>query len=700
MRTLFEAGGKRLRPALVFLTGRLTGADYGRMAPAARAVELIHASTLVHDDVIDHSPTRRGVRTIAVGEGEGPAIVVGDFYFARAYGEAARSGVAEVVALLAAAVMNVCEGELRQQDELHRYQPGLYRYFRRIRLKTASLLEAACEAGALLAGLAGAERQALRLYGLYTGLAFQVADDLLDYMGQEQEVGKPVGHDLLEGSATLPLILARADPAVAGRLATLLPEKTALDLAAVAEDGPGSRPRTRPPAGRAGAGRPRAGSLRAGQGRARRTHNEFGRPQDLTVPGYSGVSVHRHLLSLSLGQDAAPLAVREQVSLDREQTRSLLERLRRDPDIGGGLVLSTCGRVEVHVTGVHPRRMRAAVERELGAAAPLFKARHGLESARHLFRVGTGLESPLLGESQILGQLRAAARLARDQGVLDALLGGTVDRAVAAARRARRESGLGHGAATLGQAAVAQVRARFGRVEGVRVLVVGAGEVGTLAARALARAGAELVIASRSSASAVAAARRARAEALDLAAVPAALAEVDAAIFAAAAAAPVLQAATLRGRARPLLLLDLAVPRNVEPAAGQLPGVHLVNIDEVTAAVATGTSRRQSAAARAAEVLEQELAGWSAWVQGAAAAPTLAAIAAYADGIREREVRRTLRALGDPEPDVRRRVEALSRALVSRLMLHPISYVRAHPDDQLAGELLQRLFSEPPGRSG
>jgi heptaprenyl diphosphate synthase component 2 len=235
MRSLFEAGGKRMRPALVFLCGALGDAAYARLAPAAKAVELVHASTLVHDDVIDHSPTRRGAPTVAASAGEGTAIVVGDYYFARAYGEAARTGDVEVVAALAAAVMNVCDGELRQQRERYRYRPGLYRYFRRIRLKTASLLESACVAGARLGGLERAEAEALRLYGLYLGLAFQVADDLLDYVGEEQEVGKPVGHDLLEGSATLPLMLARDDAAVAGRLAELLPDKTPLDPAAVAE---------------------------------------------------------------------------------------------------------------------------------------------------------------------------------------------------------------------------------------------------------------------------------------------------------------------------------------------------------------------------------------------------------------------------------------------------------------------------------
>lgn len=235
MRSLFSAGGKRLRPTLVFLAGALGAADYERLAPAATAVELVHASTLVHDDVIDHSPTRRGLPTVAAVDGDGRAIVVGDFYFARAYGQAARSGNAEVVGILAEAVRLVCEGELRQQEERFRYRVGMYRYFRRIRLKTASLLEAACDMGAVLGGLDGTARQALRTYAMYLGLAFQVADDLLDYVSDEAEVGKPVGHDLLEGSATLPLLLARTDETVAGQLGALLGKGKQLDETGVAQ---------------------------------------------------------------------------------------------------------------------------------------------------------------------------------------------------------------------------------------------------------------------------------------------------------------------------------------------------------------------------------------------------------------------------------------------------------------------------------
>ena len=208
MQRLFAAGGKRIRPALVLLSARLGAYDLGRLMPAATAVELTHAATLVHDDVIDHSPTRRGMPTIAADLGEEPAIVIGDFYFAKAYEQAARTGVPEVVDILARTVMAICAGEVRQQAIRYRYSTDVNEYMRRIDAKTATLLAACCEIGALLGGLPTAHRRALQAYGHELGLAFQIADDVLDYTATEGEVGKPIGHDLYEGFATLPLMLS------------------------------------------------------------------------------------------------------------------------------------------------------------------------------------------------------------------------------------------------------------------------------------------------------------------------------------------------------------------------------------------------------------------------------------------------------------------------------------------------------------
>ena len=208
MSDLFEAGGKRIRPALVLLAARCGEYEPDRVFPAAMAVEVTHAATLVHDDVIDRSAMRRGRPTISAKLGDEPAIVIGDFYFAKAYEYAARTRRAEVVVILAEAVMKICAGEVRQQSIRYRYSTTVEEYMQRIEAKTATLLAASCDIGALLGGLSEKDRSALRAYGRSVGLAFQIADDVLDYIGTEGEVGKPIGHDVIDGFATLPLMLA------------------------------------------------------------------------------------------------------------------------------------------------------------------------------------------------------------------------------------------------------------------------------------------------------------------------------------------------------------------------------------------------------------------------------------------------------------------------------------------------------------
>jgi len=208
MADLFDAGGKRIRPALVLLAAMCGTYHAERVLPAAMAVELTHAATLVHDDVIDRSPTRRRRPTVAAKLGNEPAIVIGDYYFAKAYELAARTGVPEVVDILARAVMKICAGEVRQQAIRYRYSTDIPEYMDRIEAKTATLLVACCEIGALLGRLTDKQRAALREYGVALGYAFQIADDVLDYTSTEEEVGKPIGQDIREGFATLPLLLA------------------------------------------------------------------------------------------------------------------------------------------------------------------------------------------------------------------------------------------------------------------------------------------------------------------------------------------------------------------------------------------------------------------------------------------------------------------------------------------------------------
>jgi heptaprenyl diphosphate synthase len=231
MADLVAAGGKRIRPALVLLAAKCGNYELRKLFPAAIAVELTHAATLVHDDVIDRAPVRRGRPTVAAQLGDEPAIVVGDFYFAKAYEQAALTDSPEVVAMLARAVMDICAGEVRQQAIRYRYDTTVDEYMRRIDAKTATLLAACCDIGALLGGIDGHKRTALRAYGRLLGLAFQIADDVLDYEGSEDEIGKPIGHDIAEGFVTLPLMLALEDPQDAKKVSRVLHSGRELEAA-------------------------------------------------------------------------------------------------------------------------------------------------------------------------------------------------------------------------------------------------------------------------------------------------------------------------------------------------------------------------------------------------------------------------------------------------------------------------------------
>jgi len=231
MADLFAAGGKRLRPALVLFAAKCGHYDLDRLTAAAAAVEFTHAATLVHDDVIDRSPVRRGRPTVAASLGDEPAIVIGDFYFAKAYEHAARTDSPEVVGILARAVMDICAGEVRQQAIRFLYSTGVDEYMGRIEAKTATLLAACCDIGAILGGLPDTQRSALHDYGRLLGLAFQIADDVLDYVGSVGEIGKPIGHDIADGFATLPVMIAMDDESAARKLGPLLQDGRKLSAA-------------------------------------------------------------------------------------------------------------------------------------------------------------------------------------------------------------------------------------------------------------------------------------------------------------------------------------------------------------------------------------------------------------------------------------------------------------------------------------
>jgi geranylgeranyl pyrophosphate synthase len=208
-----RAGGKRLRPLLVFLAAGECEPDHDGVLRAAVAVELIHSATLVHDDVLDAAPLRRGRPTVVATAGRAIATATGDLLFSRAFAELAGNGRPDEIRVLSDASSGLAEGELLQREDAWNVDVPRDRYLHRCDLKTARLFQAACRLGALEGG---GQADALGDFGRRIGLAFQLLDDVLDVSGPAERTGKHRGTDLLDGTVTLPLILARErDPELA-----------------------------------------------------------------------------------------------------------------------------------------------------------------------------------------------------------------------------------------------------------------------------------------------------------------------------------------------------------------------------------------------------------------------------------------------------------------------------------------------------
>ncbi len=204
---ILSGGGKRLRPALTLLSGRFHNYNLDLLVPMASGVELLHTATLVHDDTIDNASRRRGKPTTSRVWGSGIAILAGDYLFARSAEFVARTCDLRVIRLFARTLMSLCSGELEQSFSSFNQNLSRESYFRRISKKTASLFSTATESAAILSEAPEKDIQALRAYGSNLGMAFQVADDILDYTADEQRLGKPVASDLRQGTLTLPAIV-------------------------------------------------------------------------------------------------------------------------------------------------------------------------------------------------------------------------------------------------------------------------------------------------------------------------------------------------------------------------------------------------------------------------------------------------------------------------------------------------------------
>ena len=394
----------------------------------------------------------------------------------------------------------------------------------------------------------------------------------------------------------------------------------------------------------------------------------------------------------------APIALRERLAVSATQLPDRLRQLRGLPGVREALILSTCNRLEIFAAA-DSREIAGHIQRTLDpAAAPLAACRFDEDALRHLFRITASLESMVLGEAQILGQVKEAAAMARNAGTLGPELQRVIERASGAAKRVRTETEIARGSVSLSSVAADLAHKLLGELDDRSVLLIGAGEMAQLAARELRAQGAkELLVANRGLAKAEELAREVDGVAVSLVELPALLARADVVICSTGSEQYLItrelvaQAFKAR-RYRPLFLVDLSLPRNVEPSANQLENVYVYDLDDLERVAAQNLGLRQSQIGRAEEIVEEELRALLAQAHERISVPVLARLRAHAEAVACAEVERTLAALRGLDDRQEKSVRAMAKAIVNKLLHAPTARLRAEAGQGPLAEAATELF--------
>ena len=408
------------------------------------------------------------------------------------------------------------------------------------------------------------------------------------------------------------------------------------------------------------------------------------------------------LVLLGVSHQSAPLAVRERIARLSEDPTLSLQRLREVPGVSEGMLLSTCNRVELYGAG-QPAEKVADGFRQMMASEPdvlphLYE-RRGEAALRHLFRVASSLDSMVVGEPQILGQLKQAFQRATASGITGDTLHRAVGRAFAVAKRVRTETAVGRAAVSMVHAAIELSERVFDSLAGKHVLLLGAGEVANLATqRFVAHRVGGIVIANRTLARAQALAQRfagsgVQVRAISLEEVGEQLVWADLVLSAVAADRLLLTREQLRPklrsrRYRPLMCIDLAVPRSLDPRLGSLENVFVKDVDDVGQLVSLNIARRSEEAQRAERIVDSEVQIFARVLRGRSVAPVLAALRQRGDQIAREEAQRTLQRIGASLTEEQgRSVEAMAQAIVKKLLHEPTARLRTAAEAQASSVL-------------
>ena len=412
---------------------------------------------------------------------------------------------------------------------------------------------------------------------------------------------------------------------------------------------------------------------------------------------------------LGLNHKTAPVALREKVAFSEDRLAAALRTLKREMGVAEVVILSTCNRTELYWSGnATPQDISQWLERHHGNNLNLTESLYVHQerlAVEHAFSVASGLDSMVLGEAQILGQLKDAYRIAQETGSTGPSLNKLFQAAFSVAKRVRSETQIGANAVSLASAAVSLAKRIYADLSAHSALMIGAGEMIGLAARHFASAGVKrIVIANRTLARAQTIAADIKGYAVDLSALDKELAEADIVVSCTASMLPIVTeaaaAAAVRARRhRPILMLDLAVPRDIEPAVADLGDVYLFSIDDLQQLIDENRQRREMAAGDARALLNEEVARFLADSRAHDAGPAIRVLRESADAIRQQTVEQAKRMLasGKSSDEV---IDFLANTLTNRLLHTPTQALRqasdsAEPD---FAQALLRLLAEERGR--
>ena len=414
------------------------------------------------------------------------------------------------------------------------------------------------------------------------------------------------------------------------------------------------------------------------------------------------------LLAIGVSHKTAPVEVRERLALTEARAEEFLRDLHGVADIQEVVAISTCNRTELYLVVDDPVEAESTVLGMLARQASIrptaltgaIYSHRNCEAARHLYRVTAGLESMIVGEDQIQGQVKRAYEAALQKETAGPLTNHLFKAALAAGKRVRTETAVSAGHLSLPSVSAMLAREALGDLAGHKIVIVGTGESSELAAQALSDAGGELVfVATRRRDRAVSLAERFGAESVSFDELPEMLVRADVLVSATASPHMLIEADSLAEvvaarDGRPILMIDLAVPRDIDAACAELDGVSLYDIDDLEAVVARNRKVRQGEAVKAEGIVEEEIQGFATWLGSLEVLPTLSALRNHATAIAEQVVADNAGRWESASERDLERVDALARAIVNRLLHHPTARIKELRDDRVHARmaLVRDLF--------